>query len=195
MIKKYKGYDEVQVGEFRALKPGGYVLTIKDAKISESKSGKEMLVISYDIAEGEYEGYYTDMYRNSDRADKKWGGVHYIVLPDERDEGSTSYKWALKRLKGLETAVNNSNTTKWNMDERALKGRLVGALIRREQYENRDGELRFSTKIATFVSADTIRSGKFEIPADKLLEEKVQPKKEDEFVAIMGDDSDSDLPF
>lgn len=161
MIIKPKGYDEAQTyGDKQILKPGGYILIIKKAEPHQDKNGNPMLKISYDIAEGEFQGFYAKAYKANTRQDKKWSGVSYQGI-----EGSDI---TLSIFKGFITSIEESNQGyKWNWDEETLTGKYIGGIFGREQYE-KDGKLNFSTKLFSWRSVATIRKG-IEIPADKLL--------------------------
>lgn len=59
-MKKIAGYDESEAltGEFEVLEAGGYICKIINAKVEKSKTNKEMLVIAFDIAEGDHKDYF-----------------------------------------------------------------------------------------------------------------------------------------
>ena len=163
---KPNNYDGTQeYGEFKPLELGGHVCKIMSVEETKSGSGKDMLKIFLDIAEGEQANYYAEQYKADSRAEKKWGCIVYQLVEDK--DGNTN-----RGLKTFITSVEKSNkgfTVAWGDDFAAcLKGKLVGGVFGREQYQNSKGELRFATKCVSFRSVDTIRSG-VEVPNDKLL--------------------------
>ena len=79
-ILKPKGYDDVQVSVDRPrIKPDGYVCQILKAKTETSQNGNISLVIYFDIAEGDFKGYYKQDYKEqvaTPEKPKKWRGVY-----------------------------------------------------------------------------------------------------------------------
>ena len=60
-MKAIENYDKVEAntGEHEVLPVGGYICKITAAEVTTAqKSGKEMLVINFDIAEGKYKDFY-----------------------------------------------------------------------------------------------------------------------------------------
>lgn len=147
-------------GEFNKLKPGGYVALIKNI---EDKPSQEYLKISYDIAEGEFKGYYMDLYNSQNF----WGGSFF-----------RSYKEsAASFFKGFITAVEKSNPGfKWNWNEQLLKGKLVGVVLQEEEYipteGSHAGELRTRLIVSDIHSVDKIRKGDFKVKDKKTLANK-----------------------
>lgn len=95
-MKKPAGYDEAQAftGESVALPPGLYVCKIIMA-IEENRQGKSVLAIAYDIAEGEYAGFYQKRYDANTDPNKKWPAIHR-----QNTEGNS-----LPFFKGLMTSI------------------------------------------------------------------------------------------
>lgn len=202
-MQQYKNWDNLPAaGEFQPLPADGYVLSIINAKEEMSKRTKSpMLVIAFDIADGRYRGYYRNLYNNRKNDQGKWLGVYYITLP--LDDGSESDNRKMSRLKGFINAVAESNDTynaKRYFDIAQLKGKFVGGVFRREQYENKNGELKWSTKLAWTTSVDKIRIGEFTVPEDKYLQQDppsyFPPQQQDGFTPIDDEiEGDEDLPF
>ena len=182
-----KDYEETVgfTGEFETIKLGGHICKIISAKVEKSRTNKDMLVIAFDIVEGENEGYYQ---RRFDEAVKfnginaKWQGVHRLMITD--NEGKCN-----KFFKGFMTSVEASNQGyKFTGDESTLKDKKFGAIFGREQYEALDGTYKFATKIRFVRSIDNIKNA--EIPEDKLL----PPKSDIAFEEYASNES-NDLPF
>lgn len=187
-MEKMQGYDEAQAltGEFETLEPGGYICVIKKAKEETSSTGKKMLVIAFDIAEGEHAGFYQRRFDDlvKTNPDTKWGGVYRQMLEGEKAAGF---------LKGMMTSLEASNPNfKWNWDENKLVGLKFGGLFGKEEYENQiSGERKMATKIRFIRTVEAIKSGKFEVPADKML--PTRGEAFDSFATTSSDDDD--LPF
>lgn len=191
MITKPNGYDEMQVFEAQEKLPiGGYVLKIIKTKI-ETYSWGQVLVLAFDIAEGEYTGFYQKNF-DAQQNDKKWKGTHRINLP--KNDGSEKDEWSIKTLKSRMTAVEASNDGYvWNWDENSLVGKLVGGLFGNKEYEM-DGKRGFYTDCRAFCSVERIRTGNFTIPSDKLLNSNTNTANTalpEGFQAI----TDDDIPF
>lgn len=189
-FRKPKDYDSVKVGEARILPAGGYVCKILKAEETESKTGKPMLKVYFDIADGEFEGYFKEMYQNwkaasDDPASVKWPftGTKWILFYN--NEGATN-----RDFKSFCTALEDSGISVWRndmFDAGALKDANVGIIFRREEHEYNNAR-SWRTSPWGFRSVKTIESGAFNIPEDKPL-----PPVED-----LGDSFsqlDEDLPF
>jgi hypothetical protein len=143
---------EAFTGDFKNLPPGGYICRIKNAKVDTTQSGKEVLVIAFDIAEGEFANYYGEQYvkKTENNPDAKWQGIYRQLT-----EGNS-----LKFFKGLIHAIENSNNGyKWNWAEKTLKDKLFGGVFGQEEYINNNGELKLSTKCRFIRSIEQIRKG------------------------------------
>lgn len=173
-MKKISGYDKIQEsGSFKKLPVGGYVVKILDAT---DVPEKEYLRISFDVAEGEYKGFFAEEYKNDTRDGKKWPNAGTFIR---------SYKSkALPMLKGFTTAVEKSNKGySWDFDEKTLKNKVVGLVLGEEEFVNSSGKVRTRTYVSAVRSVDTIKKGEFTVPELKKLDAtKVssnQPKQDD----------------
>lgn len=195
-MQKPKNYDNTQgYNEFEPLELGGHICKIMGVKEQKSRTGKDMIVISLDIAEGAQKDYFSEMYRKDNRPidQKRWGCVVYQLIED--GEGNTN-----KGFKTFISAVAKSNR---DFDENAIwdekfceyfKGKLVGGVFGREQYRNQQGALKWSTKCTMFRDVDTIKNG-VPIPEDKYLPD-AQPGMSSMFDNFENDTTDDDvLPF
>lgn len=166
MISKPSRYDEVQVYEAAERLPvGGYVLKILGAKVEQYSWGN-VLVLRFDISEGDHKSFYQLNY-NAQTENKKWKGTYRINLP--KNDGTEQDEWSIKKLKAAMTAVEKSNEGyTWDWNENSLVGRYVGGLFGNREWEM-NGKRGFYTDCRSFCSVERIRSGNFQIPADKLL--------------------------
>lgn len=185
-MKKPSEYDATQAksfGEFESLEPGGYVCRILKAESTKSKNGKEMLVLNFDIADGEHKGFYQRKLERDSENDKKasWKGVYRQLTEGD----SISY------FKGLITAIEESNTGyHWDWEESSLVGKIFGGIFGLEEWAY-NGKTGFVAKIQFICSIATIKKG-VKIPKDKLLTKKSNGVKDDDFVLMADDDS---FPF
>lgn len=187
-MNKIKGYEEAQAltGEFEVLEAGGYICKIINAKVEKSMTGKDMLIIAFDIAEGGHKDFYKRRFDEDTRIDKKWPGVYRQMLEGEKAAG-----YFKGMITSLEASNKNFNWDKCNWDESKLKGLLFGGIFGREQYQNQmNGELKFATKLRYIRSVEKIKNNDYKVPEDKLLNNK--NTVDGEFITI---DENEPLPF
>lgn len=190
-FRKPKDYDSVKVGEARILPAGGYICKILNAEETESKGGKPMLKVSFDIDEGEFKGYFRDLFKgwkenSDDPATVKWPftGTKWVMFYNS--DGKTN-----RDFKSFCTALEDSGTKVWindTFDVNGLRGATLGVIFRREEHEYNNAR-SWRTVPVGFRSVKTIEEGSFNIPEDKPLPEPVLTET-DSFTAL-----DEDLPF
>ena len=186
----YQEADAKSFGEFETLEPGGYICKILKAEEQTSKSGKQMLVIFYDIAEGEHKDYYKREFERikEKNPDAKWKGTYYQLT-----EGN-----CVSYFKGLITSIEESNAGyKWDFNESTLKGKLFGGAIGLEEWEN-NGKSGMQPKLRYVTSVESIRKG-INPPKDKMLDGSTKAVNQnsgglDADFHLMSDEDD-DLPF
>ena len=187
MIKPNNYESTKEYGSFEQLPPGNYECRIKEVIETTSKTNKPMLQIHLDIASGEYAGFFAEQYKDDTRQDKKWPCIVYQLTED--NDGNCS--------RGLKTFINAVAASNYGFDVSAIwgdafcnffKNKLVGSAFRREQYENRSGELRWSVKSFRFFAADTVADQPE--PEDKPLVKKERPSY---FRPV--EDDDTGLPW
>ncbi|WP_040209836.1 DUF669 domain-containing protein [Clostridium polynesiense] len=187
-MKPLEGYDTAPVvtGEFEVLAPGGYICKIINAKEDVSTTGKKMLVLAFDIEEGEHKGYYKRRFDDDTRADKKWQGTYRQMLEGDKAAGY---------FKGLITTLEASNQGfKWNWDERKLKGLKFGGVFGEEEYEY-NGEIKKTTKIKWVRSVEKVKNGEFKVPDIKKLPTNNNPYSGTPFDDMTLVSGDGDIPF
>ncbi|MBU2703661.1 hypothetical protein Ga0466249_004809 [Sporomusaceae bacterium BoRhaA] len=162
IMQKPANWDTVEAftGDFKTLAPGGYVCNIVQAKEDTTHTGKKMLILLIDIAEGEFKDFYSQQYERKLKinSEAKWQGVYRQLT----EGNSTSF------FKGLITSIENSNPGyKWDWNEKALKGKLFGGVFGQEEYLNNQDEIKVSTKCVAIRSVDSIRKNDFKVPEIK----------------------------
>ncbi len=172
MIKKFSGYDEIQVYEGGAsIEPGGYELQIIGAKV-EQYSNCEILKVAFDIINNDkYAGFYSTKFKSAKAQDPnaKWSGVFDVFIP--KDDGTELDGYTKQAFKRFITSVEHSNQGyAWDWNENSLNGKTFGGVFGKEQFETKDGSLKFAVKCRFPRSIESIRSGNFNIPDDKLFE-------------------------
>lgn len=134
--------------------PGGYICEIVNVW---DVPGKQYLELELDIVEGEYTGFYKELY---DRAGF-WGLKLYRSYKDK----------AQGLFKGfIEDVKDSNNGFVWGWNESVLKGMQIGVILGEEEYLGNDGELKIRVKVTNTKAVDKIRNGKFRTPQLKKLE-------------------------
>ncbi len=146
---------------------GGFIIKFGTA---EDLPEKEYFKVPYEIIEAtkpedeEFVGMYTKRKKENNFDFPK------III---------SYKEsALPMFKGNMRAISESNNLNLNVDgdfdfdAKDFKGKVCGAIIGEEEYENQKGQIRVRSTIRRLRSVDTVRNGDFEMPELKKLSQK-----------------------
>jgi len=161
MMNKPSNYDttEAFTGDGSRLTPGGKICVIVNAYEGTAKSsGKPMLMLEYDIAEGDEKGYFDGLQK---QFGGDWRGIYRQGTVDA--DGNCS-PW----FKGMITAIEESNPGyKFNFDERTLIGKKFGGVFGDEEYIDKNNEIKVIAKLAQVRSVDSIRKGAFKVPEIK----------------------------
>lgn len=164
-MNKPQNYDQSEtsvMGDFKSITPGGHICKIEQATVSQTKTGKEVLIILFDIAEGEFKDFYSKQFskKKETNSDAKWQGVCRQLT-----EGNS-----LKFFKGmLKTIEESNNGYKWNWDETTLKGKLFGGVFGEEEYLGNDGSVKKSTKCMQIRTVKAVKDGVEAPPIKKLI--------------------------
>lgn len=193
-MKQFKGFERKEQVEWEQLPKGAYVIKLLNVKEEANKnSSGTHLAIAFDIAEGEYQGFYKKAFENDTREDKKWNNdaVIYINCPEDN-----SQQWVIDNFNKFITAVEDSNEGyHWSWDEKTLKNKLVGAKFCIEQSEY-DGKIYDHTKAKWFIAAKKIRDGKYgKLPNDKLITNSKANDGPSDFVNIPDNITAEEIPF
>ena len=190
-MNKPNNYDNTQAsGDFTPVTPGGHHLIIKKVEESQTKTGKDMIIVAFDMAPGDSQpGYFTDLFASDIRPDKKWprSGRQYIVVTD--NDGNTS-----RSFKTFITCVENSNSgfqTVWGDTFAAqFKGKRIGGGFGMVENEYQ-GKVTNRCELRWFCADD--KADKAKIPDPKLLPNNnvTAGVPADTFVPA----SDDDVPF
>lgn len=168
-MRAFNGYKAEKAASREQLPVGGYVAKILKAK-EVSYDWGSVLLISFDIAEGPYAGFFQKDYDNQQTEDKKWRGTYRLNIP--KDDGSEKDGWTKRTFGNAMWCVEDANPGyHWNWDETTLKGKLAGVLFRNEEWEW-DDKTGWRTACCAFASVGDIRDGNFKMPKDKPLKSK-----------------------
>lgn len=190
MIKRYNGFKAEKITATRTLPAGGYISRIYSAKVEDYSWG-QVLVVSFDIAEGEYKDFFTEQYRSNKNEDKKWKGTLRLTVPDENSQYFENNR---RSFNNFIFALEDSNRGyHFDWDESKFKGKMLGVLFRNREWEW-DGKTGWTTECAGSCSVDDIRNGDFKIPADKPLNNGATQAASTS-ADVLVEDEDDDLPF
>lgn len=192
-MEKLEGFETAKTltGESTQLPKGGYIAKIMDCKEIKGP-GYAYLAFSFDIAEGEYKGYFTNIYKASTDENKKWKGTYNAFIPQKNNQ---YYEEGLIKFKTMTAAFEDSNNGyHWDWKEDKLKGKMIGVIFGEKEYKP-DGkdDIFIITEAKGFRSVQQINSGKFKIPDLKKLKQSASTA--DAFTGFAPVDSDDDLPF
>jgi hypothetical protein len=193
------GFNEAPAytGEVLTLPAGLYKCVIKQANVVKDQKDREQIAILFDIADGEYKGFYEKQFkaRKQTSNDAKWGGIYKQLTHDS----------SLPFFKGIITSVEKSNSGyKWDWNEKGLAGKVFGGVFGREEFLDNNNEKRMATKCVQIRSVEGLKDAK--IPEDKLLTDasatNVNPANaqsgvpdKDGFINIPDNITEDELPF
>lgn len=170
---------------------GGYVIRITRVT---NRMQKQDIEIEYDIIEGEFSGYYMDLFQRR----KFWGAKFY-----------KSYKeGALPFLRSFVDTIIECNPGSQDIlvgenediDETKLQGKIIGIVYGMEEYIGNDGKLKQRPDYfgAEFITPDRIRAGEFSVPDLKPMDNSsMQPSSAGvvDTTTGFGPQRDDDIPF
>jgi hypothetical protein len=97
MIPRYNGAQAQKMTSGAALPAGGYVAQIQSARV-ENYSWGNMLVIAYDVAEGEHSNHFRKQFEENTDPNRKWKGTFRLTIPNEKSKYFSSEKRTFNNL-------------------------------------------------------------------------------------------------
>ena len=184
-MKKVDMSNVQAAGEFARLQAGAYICKITAV---QDVPDREYLKVSYDIAQGEFANYYTEM--RSNHPDWAWIGSYV-----------KSYKTsALPMFKRFCSAISKSNGNfvfdggAVNADETTLIGKQIGLILREEEYYSNSGDVRTRLIVHSEFPIDKLDSQKVPEPKRLPPAEKPVGAVSTDFMTIP-DDGSEEVPF
>lgn len=173
-----------EAGDSKRLPAGGYIC--KYTKV-EDNAEKSYLYMEYEIAEGEFKGYYEELEERLGF----WGGRCYRSYTEK----------ALPMFKRMCSAVTKSNKgfifdgNKY-CDESTLVGKLVGMILGEEEYVGNDGAIKSRLYVVREIDVADIKAGKFKVPKiKKILAPSGAAEKPDDGFMNIPEGADEEAPF
>ena len=184
---------------FEQLPKGAYVVKIVGAREEKNRNNDgRHLTIAFDIAEGDYKGYWDNRFHNlkANNDDAKWpnDAIYYLTIPKENSPQYVHDGWNTF-FADLE---DSNNGFVFDGDTKKLKGKLIGGKFHIEQTEY-NGKIYDHTKFRWTCVAEDVRQGKAgNMPNDKLIESASagtsSASGSDDFMTIP-DGIEEELPF
>lgn len=177
-MRAFKDYNTTEeYTDWQRLPAGAYEVDIIRAEDSE-----KALCLLFDIAEGEFAGYYRQKFASERKSpnitDAKFRGVFRLWYPDGGqydDNKKRRMKTALKLITE-ENGLSIDFTREW--DGAALKGAHIGMIFRDTEWEF-GGRRGMTAQPFTLIATDRLRAGEFELPEPKYLSKPNQPSFND----------------
>jgi len=180
---------------FEALPKGAYVIKIMNAEEKSTKNNNgSYLEISFDIAEGDYAGFYEKQYRANQNEDKRWSfdAVYRLTIPNDNSQQFIWDNWNTF-FADLE---DSNNGFVFAGDVKSLRNKLIGGKFHIEQSQY-NGNIYSHTRMKWTCVVDDVRNGNLgRMPEDKMISVDLSPKPSpDGFLAIPEGVTDEELPF
>lgn len=184
---------------FKQLPKGAYVVEIKSAREDLNNSGNgSHLTIAFDIAEGEYKGFYVNQFDRNTNEDKKWprDAIFYLTVPTDNSPAYVMDSWNTF-FADLE---DSNNGFVFAGDVKTLKGKLIGGKFHIEQSQYH-GNVYSHVRLRWTCVVDDVRSGNYgQMPQDKLVTPSAPtgrpvPTDAEGFMAIPDDVEADEVPF
>lgn len=152
---------------YERLPKGAYVCKIMGIEEKQSKKGNPMVVIYWDIAEGEYKDFYMTQFKENTSEDKHWSydATMYLSVPYEGCVPYITEAWDTFWA----DIEDSNNGYVFEGDEKKTEGKTFGAAMRNEQTEY-NGNIYDHTRIAFTTIAQNVRDGKVKEASDKLID-------------------------
>lgn len=150
---------------FETVPNGAYACQIMGVTMKNTQSGRSYIELMLEITDGEYKGFFTKDYKaQPDNGNKKWRGCINLWIPQANDEN-----WKVEQFLRAIKAIDVSNGSTFDGNEASLKGKVVCALMHKEEYLNKDNEVRSSQRFYKLISIQDMKDGRIGEIKDKLL--------------------------
>lgn len=158
---------------------GGYVCTITSAAVQKTKSGKDELFLTWDIADGEFAGFFSDDFF----ANKPFKHCAHLML-DDANMGYTKRKLECIALSNAGVAASFDPFYALNCNPQLFVGKRVGIVLQQRLYTYA-GIDRSEVEVAAFKPVQDIVAGNFTTP----------PVKDERTKQPVASASNDDIPF
>lgn len=154
---------------FQQLPKGAYIIKILGAREDKWGSGDRCVRLAFDIAEGEYAGFYQNQFDNNTREDKQWpyDAVFTLNIPED---GCEQYIWDYWNSFFADLEDSNNGFI-FSGDLKPLKGKIIGAKFYNKQSQ-KNGTVydHIIPKAGWTCVAEDVRKGRVgKLPNDRLI--------------------------
>lgn len=195
-MQKPNNYDSTQIsGDFTPVRLGGHHLVIKQVQEQQTKTGKDMIVVLFDMASGDDQAdYFMKEFQADIRPDKKWprNGRQYIVVTDSNGDCAKSFKTFISSVE----KSNNGFVTQWGDTFcNQFKGKRIGGVFGEVENEY-NGKTSMRHELRWFCEDSKADGAK--VPAAKYLPNSNKtvkaPALNDDFMSVP-EDAAEEIPF
>lgn len=151
--------EPIHEGGRKRLPAGGYIARIKRV---EKDGARQFLRIEYDITEGDWAGYYADLYERAGF----WGGT---FVRSYKPRAAGFFRGFLEDVSASNNGVQLINE-RGEVDEQQLVGKALGVVLGLEEYEGNDGTIKTKLRVQTVLPVERIQTGDYTVPDIKRLE-------------------------
>lgn len=206
-MKKFNNYDKAKENaQFTGgmkLPVGAYICKIMNVKYTTESYG-DVILVQYDISEGEQKGFFKKQYEQNTSDNKKYKGVIRLNVP--KDDGSDQDEWTKNTFARFVDAIEKSNNGySWDWDENKWKAKSIGIVFGETGAVIGGKEVIF-VEPHGYVSVDAVKTNNFWEGYLKLKKRKgftgnhvgqSSDTKEDNSYNFMDvpTDMDSEIPF
>lgn len=195
-MQKPNNYENVkESGSFTPVELGGHHLIIKQVNETQSKAGKPMIVVLFDMAKNDKQaGYMTEEFNNDVRPEKKWPrvGTEYIVSEDADGNCSRKFKTFISCFE----KSNNCEAVWGEAFCKQFKNKKIGGVFGEVENEY-NGKVTMRHELKYFCSDDAADNAK--IPNPQYLNNASAPansqKPADTSFMNVPEGTDDEIPF
>lgn len=179
-------------GGFQKLPAGAYICEIKHVDEVKTRDRGTQIVLSVDISEGEFAGYFENRLAVTGSWDFNAQLKRY-VYDVEKKRGAAGFKGVITTLEQCNPNfkfLTNPNTNR-------LAGLKVGGVFgEREYLDKKTNEIKTSTNLKWFCNIQDVKEGKVKIPPLEKLPDDKRPNNSADISGFNGQDvPDDDIPF
>lgn len=192
MIKKFD-FDKKKTVDFgQPLPAGGYVAKILKSEVETNDYGQK-IKLSFDIVEGDYEGYFEKKFEaQQSYGEAKWKGTYRLTIPD------CDNKWYESQKRTFGNAIwcfeDSNDGYVWDWKEKSLEGKLIGVLFRDREYSF-NGFDGWTTECCKLISVEDVRTENYRMPKAKALPKDAKNSAVDAGFESIDIPVDEDVPF
>lgn len=132
-----------QIYNNEKLLAGNYICKILNVIYKESSNNKPMLVVYYDIAEGNYKDYYKNIYERNKKI--KFKGIYYQSMV------GSAFRFYKNMINSIEQSNNIKIDIENGFDSEILKNKLFLGRFGEEEYIGKDKKIK-STVILRYIA-------------------------------------------